>query len=136
MERKIDINKQDYNCTGDIVSNIKYEIIFCTRERRKIFKNVKIRDRFMNIMETRLHLYGLIIINMKVCDYYVDLYLRALPDCSPVDAFNIIKKESRIIKDEFPELGNMPNLWTRKSMISTDDISEETKRKYVEGWIK
>ena len=135
MERKIGFDNHNYRLTEYTVSHVKYEILFCTREKRKIFKNVKIRERFIEIMETRLRLYGLIVLNMTVGDNYVNLCLSALPDCSPSDVFNIIKKESRIIKDEFSELSRIPNLWTKKFMISTDEISDETIRKYVEDEI-
>ena len=70
------------------------------------------------------------------CDKdHAHMFLNCLPTLSPADIMQKIKGvTSRVLREEFEELNNMPSLWTRSYFVSTaGNVSSETIKKYVEN---
>lgn len=61
--------------------------------------------------------------------------LNALPKYSPAGIMAKVKGGTlRILRDEFPELKTMPNLWTRSYFVSTaGNVSSQAIKQYVEN---
>ncbi|MFS0616133.1 IS200/IS605 family transposase, partial [Lederbergia ruris] len=57
-----------------------------------------------------------------------------LPTFSPADVMNKVKGgTSKILREEFVHLNQMPSLWTRNYFVSTaGNVSSETIKRYVE----
>ena len=68
------------------------------------------------------------------CDVdHVYLFVNVYPQTSIQKIMGSIRSyTSKIIREEFVELSRMKSLWTRSYLVSTEYLSQETIRWYVE----
>ena len=66
-------------------------------------------------------------------DHY-HLLLNVPPTYSPADVMAKVKGgTSKILREEFPHLNRMLNMWTRSYFVSTvGNVSSQTMKRYVE----
>ena len=64
---------------------------------------------------------------------HVYMLVKAVPELSPSEIMRTIKSTtSPKLREEFPQLSAMPNIWTRNYFVSTEsEFSEETIDWYV-----
>lgn len=124
-----------YRTTQTTVSLINYHFVFCPRYRRKIFNIHNVEERFKTLVKEKCKELDIEIIAIECDKDHTHMFLNCLPTLSPADIMQKIKGvTSRVLRDEFPELMKMPNLWTRSYFVSTaGNISSETIKKYVEN---
>jgi putative transposase len=70
------------------------------------------------------------------CDKdHVHMFLNCSPTLSPADIMQKIKSvTSKILREEFKQLNQMPSLWTRSYFVSTaGNVCSNTIKKYVEN---
>ena len=113
---------------------INYHFVFCPRYRRKIFDIPGVEKRFKELTATVCRENGFRILAMECHHDHVHIFLNVLPQYSPSEVMKIVKgATSHELRDEFPKLSKMPNLWTRNFYCSTaGEIRPETICKYVE----
>jgi putative transposase len=63
------------------------------------------------------------------------MFLNCSPTLSPADIMQKIKSvTSKILREEFKQLNQMPSLWTRSYFVSTaGNVCSNTIKKYVEN---
>lgn len=122
---------QTYNCNSFID---KLSFCVCPRYRRKIFNIPNVEDRFKALTTLECQHLGIDILAMECHADHVHLFISCLPTQSPADIMKNVKgTTSHALKDEFPELTNMPSLWTRSYFVSTaGNVSSETIKWYVD----
>lgn len=123
-----------YRRTSTTVSLINYHFVFCPRYRRKIFNDVKVEERFKEIVIEVCKDLDIGIVAMECHRDHSHLFLNSKPNLSPSNIMAKIKGvSSRILRKDFPYLNRSKTLWTRSFFVSTaGDASSETIKKYVE----
>lgn len=124
-----------YRTTKTTVSLINYHFVFCPRYRRKIFLINGVEERFKNLVKYVCKEMKIEIIAIECDKDHTHIFLNTLPTLSPSDIMQKIKGyTSKILREEFKELFNMPSLWTRSYFVSTaGNVSSETIKIYVEN---
>ncbi len=124
-----------YRTTKTTVSLINYHFVFCPRYRRKIFLINGVEERFKNLVKYVCEEMKIEIIAIECDKDHTHIFLNTLPTLSPSDIMQKIKGyTSKILREEFKELSNMPSLWTRSYFVSTaGNVSSETIKIYVEN---
>lgn len=123
-----------YNETKKTTYKIEYYFVLCSRLRRKIFNIPGVKDEMEKILKKECPDTGIELQNIAFGEDYIYIYLECCPDDSPVDIINRIKNiTSKTIRDHFEELKTMPNLWSGKFFVSTDEIPEEDIEWYVKN---
>jgi len=124
-----------YRTTKTTVSLINYHFVFCPRYRRKIFLINGVEERFKNLVKYVCEEMKIEIIEIECDKDHTHIFLNTLPTLSPSDIMQKIKGyTSKILREEFKELSNMPSLWTRSYFVSTaGNVSSETIKIYVEN---
>lgn len=124
-----------YRTTKTTVSLINYHFVFCPRYRRKIFLINGVEERFKNLVKYVCEGMKIEIIAIECDKDHTHIFLNTLPTLSPSDIMQKIKGyTSKILREEFKELSNMPSLWTRSYFVSTaGNVSSETIKIYVEN---
>lgn len=125
--------KDKYKYTKTTVSLINYHLVFCPRYRRKIFNIPRVEDRFkeLTILECQKH--DIDILAMECHIDHVHMFVSVYPQQSIPDVVKLIKgATSHKLREEFPELVNMPSLWTRSYFVSTaGSVSSSTIEWYI-----
>lgn len=124
----------DYRRTKTTVSLINYHFVFCPRYRRKIFLIPGVEDRFKELTARECEALDIDVLAMECHVDHAHLFLSCLPQMSPSDIMHKVKgATSFALRKEFPELENMPSLWTRSFFVSTSgSVSSETIKWYVD----
>lgn len=122
-----------YRKSNTIYSDIFYHIIFCTRYKRKIFLVNDIKDCVNQILTDQCSDMKVNIIKLTIYENYVDIMLESPPDINPKQIVFRLKKASNIssLKEKFPVLSSMPNVWTWGCLISTRKISDLVIEQYI-----
>ena len=125
----------DYRYTETTVSLINYHFVFCPRYRRKIFLIPNMEQRFKELVKIKCEELKINIIAIECNEDHVHMFVNCLPTLSPSDIMHKIKGfTSKLLRTEFAELSNRPNLWTRSSFVSTaGNVCSETIKQYVEN---
>ena len=125
--------KREYKVTKTTTSLIKYHFVFCPKYRRKIFLIPGVEKRMIELTKEQCEKEQIDILDMN-CDVdHVYLYVTVYPQTTISRIISSIKEyTSKILRKEFKELSKMNSLWTRSYFVSTEDISPDTIKWYVE----
>lgn len=126
--------KNEYRHTRTTVSLINYHFVFCPRYRRKIFNIPGVEERFKELTAARCRELDIDILAMECHIDHVHMFVSCLPTQSPSDVMWLIKgATSYALREEFPQLKQMPSLWTRSFFVSTaGNVSSDTIKWYVD----
>lgn len=125
--------KNEYKHTKTTVSLIKYHLVFCPRYRRKIFNIPGVEDRFKELTALECANHDIDILAMECHTDHVHMFVSVYPQQGIPDVVKQIKgATSHKLREEFPQLANMPSLWTRSYFVSTaGSVSSETIEWYI-----
>ena len=125
--------KDKYKHTKTTVSLINYHLVFCPRYRRKIFNIPGVEDRFKELTALECQKHDIDILAMECHVDHVHMFVSVYPQQSIPDVVKVIKgATSHKLREEFPELVNMPSLWTRSYFVSTaGSVSSSTIEWYI-----
>lgn len=122
-----------YRRVNNNVSFIKYNFVFCTRYKRKIFNIPGVKERTEELIKNECELLQINLCDIKCDINHVYLILEALPTISASEIMQKIKNNtSGKIREEFEELSKIPSLWTRKFFVSTEINNEEEIQKFID----
>ena len=123
----------EYKHTKTTVSLINYHLVFCPRYRRKIFNIPGVEDRFKELTRLECQKHNIDIFAMECHNDHVHMFVSVYPQQSIPDVVKVIKgATSHKLREEFPQLMNMPSLWTRSYFVSTaGSVSSETIKWYI-----
>ena len=124
-----------YIHTQNAVSCIRYHFVFCPRYRRKIFIIPGVEERFKELVNLKCEELNVSVIGIECNEDHAHLLLSCLPTQRPSDIMFTLKRDiGNALRTEIPELRKMPNLWTRKYLVSTEEMLDaETIRNYVQS---
>jgi putative transposase len=127
------IKIENFRKTKTILSYIRYHIVFCTRYRRKFFINNEIAERVCILVNKKCDDLNVEVIQLLTGDSYVDLVVECPPDLSPNQLVYRIKMfcNTEELKDDFPVMEKIPNVWTRGCLISTEILDKDKIDYYV-----
>ena len=124
--------KNEYKHTKTTVSLINYHLVFCPRYRRKIFNIEGVEERFKELTAKECKKHDIDILAIEGHVDHVHMFVSVYPQLSILDMVRYIKgATSHTLRDEFPELAEMPSLWTRSYFVSTESLNSETIEWYV-----
>lgn len=125
--------KNEYKHTKTTVSLINYHLVFCPRYRRKIFNIPGVEKRFKELTSAECSGHEIDILAMECHVDHVHMFVSVYPQQSISDVVKQIKgATSHKLREEFPQLQNMPSLWTRSYFVSTEcSVSSETIEWYI-----
>jgi putative transposase len=128
------MSMEEYRRTKTTVSLINYHFVFCPRYRRKIFIDVKVEQRFKEMVHEICELLKIKVLALECDKDHAHIFLNGLPTLSPSDIMAKIKGvTSKQLREEFPHLRHLQSLWTRSYFVSTaGNVSSQTIKKYVE----
>ena len=117
-----------YRTTKNVTSRINFQLVFCARYRRTIFEIDGVTEKFCDIVKDVCEELDVKIYRIKCNLDYVYLWVEAPPKLSANDIERRIKTTSSpILIKEFEELSKMPNVWTRKYLVTTDEKIDKTE---------
>jgi putative transposase len=126
------MNKR-WTTSNKAVYNLGYHIIWSPKYRRKVLTG-NIERRLKELLYEKATELELKIEKMEIMPDHVHLFVKA----SPVDSPHFIVQQlkgysSHQLRREYPDLLNLPSLWTRSYYCeSVGHISEDTVKKYIE----
>ena len=122
-----------YRTTKSITYMLKYHVVFCPRYRRKIFLVENVEERFKELAQEICDKLGVEIISIDCNVDHVHLIVECSPKITPADiVYNLKAYTGPRLISEIKEFHMMQNLWTRKYLISTEDIlAQETIDSFV-----
>jgi putative transposase len=123
----------DYAHAGHNVHLMVYHIMWCPKRRRTALVG-PIHTRLEQIVRAVAAGHDWTVIELAIQPDHVHLFIRANPRTLPSDIPRLITgRNSRYLRDEFPQLKRLPSLWTRRYLLSTaGHVSQETMRHYSE----
>ncbi len=125
--------KNNYKRTKTTVSFINYHLVFCPRYRRKIFNISGVEEAFKELTATECKKHDIEILAMECHIDHVHMFISVYPQQSIPEVVKQIKgATSHALRDKFPQLSNMPSLWTRSYFVSTaGNVSSKTIEWYI-----
>lgn len=125
--------KNDYKRTKTTVSFINYHLVFCPRYRRKIFNISGVEESFKELTAAECKKHDIEILAMECHIDHVHMFVSVYPQQSIPEVVKQIKgATSHALRDKFPQLSNMPSLWTRSYFVSTaGNVSSQTIEWYI-----
>lgn len=126
--------KTPYYRTKTTISLINYHFVYCPKYRRKIFLIPHVKERFKELTQQACEQYGIKVLAMECHIDHAHLFLQCQPTQSPAEIMKLLKgATSHKLREEFPVLSRMSNLWTRSYFVSTaNNVSSRTIQKYVD----
>ena len=123
----------EYKHTKTTISLIKYHFVFCPRYRRKIFDIEGVEQMFEELTNDACKRCGIEVLDLDCNMDYVHIYVSVMPNMSVPNIMKEIKGATSLrLREEFPQLGAMPSLWTRNYFVSTaESVSPEIIEWYV-----
>lgn len=114
------------------LSYIEYEYVFCTRYKRKVFDDEKVKQLFLKVLDEVAQSIDFEVIKVNVNSNYVHLRIKAHPLYSANEFLAKIKTtSSNRIRNEFEYLSHLSSLWNRKYMISISSIKQEEINEFL-----
>ena len=112
---------------------VNYHLVFCPRYQRKIFLIAGVKERFKELVHQICEQKNYDILLLNCDEDHCHIYVGVSPTTSPHDVLKAIKGATSIaIRKEFAALSEMPNLWTRSYLASTEEyLSRETIMQYL-----
>ncbi len=106
--------------------NIKYYMVFCTRNRRKVFQHEKITSAIKGAVKISLEKMSIKLESIRFGEEYMYVEIKANEILSPKKIGYHIRKDTFLyLKDEFKEYNKIESLWYRDFYVSTDILSDE-----------
>lgn len=125
---------KSYKTTDYGQHSCQYHIVFCTKYNRRLFINDYV-DVLKTILEQSAEKCEIEIIELMVMPDYVHMIVDCSPEFSVQKTINKFKQlTAGQLFETCPELkSRMPQIWTRKSFISTiGDITNNSICDYIE----
>lgn len=116
------------------VYNVSYQIIWCTKYRRKLLLG-EVEERLRSLLIEKATANGWDIPELEIMPDHVHLFVKATPSDSIAHITSQLKGYTSFsLRNEFPHLKQrVPTLWTRSYYVETiGHISEKTILKYIE----
>lgn len=127
------IYKNDKINIMNIVSNIKYHIVFCTRYRKIIFNDKVFEEKFKEVIYQVAEENNLKILKLECIREHVYIYLISDPKFSPNEIFKIFKvSTTSMIRKEFDHLSKSYSVFTKNYLVSTEkNMTDEEINEFI-----
>lgn len=123
-----------YKKEKETLSKIIYNVVFCTRYKRKIFIDDEKINFLINSLEFVAKENDFSIKEINVYPYYIKLNIESTPMISPHMIVSRLKDySSSEIRGEFQDLKHLPSIWTRHYLATTDKQLDDS---IIEDFIK
>ena len=100
---------------------IRLHFVFCTRYRRKIFRNAAVRERCEFLIRETAANEGMHIVYLSCSEHKVHLTADCSPYHQPHQLQSTIKRTtSRHLRTEFAHLSGLSSIWTRECLVMSD----------------
>lgn len=123
-----------YKHNGTTVFLLNYHFVFCPKRRRKVLVGL-LRVRLIELLKLKTQELGWTVITLEVRPDRVHLFIGVDPDVSPTQVMHRLKSfTSRVLREEFPQVLNLPSLWTRSYFVSTaGNVSSQKIEHYIQS---
>ncbi len=123
----------DYQHDRHSVHLIVYHLIWCPKKRRRVLVG-PIQKRLEQIIHEVIDEHEWQLIELAIQPDHVHLFVRTNPSTLPSNIPRLIKgRSSRLLRQEFAHLWNLPALWSPSYFLSTaGNVSSETIERYIQ----
>jgi putative transposase len=123
----------DYQHDRHNVHLIVYHLIWCPKRRRRVLVG-PVQKRLEQIIREVINEQEWQVIELAIQLDHVHLFVRTNPSTLPSDIPRLIKgRSSRLLRQEFAHLRNLPALWSPSYFLSTaGNVSSETIQRYIQ----
>ena len=135
MPLKISNKKRDYRTTNKTIYSCQYQVIWCTKYRRKVL-DTQIQGRRKQLINEKQDEYGYQIREVETQPEHVHLLIE-IPPTNSVDKIvgKIKGYTSKVLREEYPSLkSRLPSLWTRSKFVSScGGVTLQVIKDYIES---
>ena len=135
MPLKISNKKRDYRTTNKTIYSCQYQVIWCTKYRRKVL-DTQIQGRLKQLINEKQDEYGYQIREVETQPEPVHLLIE-IPPTNSVDKIvgKIKGYTSKVLREEYPSLkSRLPSLWTRSKFVSScGGVTLQVIKDYIES---
>ena len=135
MPLKISNKKRDYRTTNKTIYSCQYQVIWCTKYRRKVL-DTQIQGRLKQLINEKQDEYGYQIREVETQPEHVHLLIE-IPPTNSVDKIvgKIKGYTSKVLREEYPSLkSRLPSLWTRSKFVSScGGVTLQVIKDYIES---
>jgi putative transposase len=108
-----------YRSNRNMVFSCKYHVIWCPKYRRRVLHG-SIERRLSQIIRDVAKETACEVIELEIMPDHVHLLVEADPQFGIAKPIQRIKgRSSRLLRQEFPWLRQLPSLWTNSTFVST-----------------
>ena len=124
----------EYQHSPHNVHLINYHIVFCPKYRGKVLVGAK-HGRLEEILHQVATEHGWSVLALEAMPDHVHLFVSVDTKTKPETVVQLFKgRSSHDLRKEFPELLQLPSLWTRSCFISSaGNVSSEVIQRYIEN---
>jgi putative transposase len=117
---------RSYPRRRNIVSNLNYRFVFCSRYRRKIFDIPNAEAQFRKALSEVCSKLNINILERECAVDTVHLFLNCPIELNPTQVMSKIKAATgNAMINNIAELSKMPNVWTLNYYVSTDLVAKD-----------
>ena len=113
------MSKSTYQSSHNVVYSSKYHLVWCPKYRRQVLRG-SVENRLKSVIAEICDEYHAQVIGLEVMPDHVHLLVEVDPSFGVSRLVRLIKgRSSRILRQEFPHLRQLPSLWTNSWFCST-----------------
>ncbi len=106
------MSKSTYQSSHNMVYSSKYHLVWCPKYRRQVLRG-SVENRLKSVIAEICDEYHAQVIGLEVMPDHVHLLVEVDPSFGVSRLVRLIKgRSSRILRQEFPHLRQLPSLWT------------------------
>ena len=125
--------QSDVQDGGQVLSDIRYHLIWVTR-RRRAFLEGAVLARTVDLLTDAAASIGVVVTRVVSGGDYLVVTIEAPPEIAPTMIVARLKRHSAsALRREFGTLRTLPSIWTRRSLVTThDEFPQSRIRDFVE----
>lgn len=130
------VSSKQYKVANSTVAMLKYHLLWGTRRRKPVLTGPIIERLEAQLRETAREI-DLDILRLRIEPDHVHLYVVATPNLAPTQIVSRLKNASAHLRNEFPELGRLPSMWTSACLVSSaPTLREDEIQLYIQAQSK
>lgn len=124
----------EYQHARNKVYLVNYHLVRCPKRRKKVLVG-EVKTRLEQIIREVAKEKNTDVLSLEIQPDHLHLFVSSHPNIAVHKLVKAFKgRSSNLLRKEFPELLELPSLWTHSYFVSTaGNVSSETVQKYIEA---
>ncbi|MHB8319769.1 MAG: IS200/IS605 family transposase [Acidimicrobiales bacterium] len=113
------MSKPAYRSNRNVVYSAKYHLVWCLKYRRRVLVGM-VEARLVGILREVCSEHQVEVLSSEIMPDHVHLLVEVDPCFAVSRLVRLLKgRSSRLLRQEFPHLRQLPSLWTNSWFVST-----------------